>query len=239
MPPELVPWRRSERRRTLRALDRRGALSLRHAVAEGEDAEVLLHGERDVEMSRSGTTRNCAGTCFDSLEPPPIGDRLRGDRRIVVDSPALLGPSRPTHAVGHLEVEPVDEGVRPVPLDDALRAHNPGDRRSTGAGRAGIRRCPCRSSATERTKRSCRSDRHTYAATDPPSARKRPRRDVTSPLAVLPKPSSTRTTVLENSFSPFSSPRNRPMTGVDTCPGRCTRPGRFPDTEGLLRHDEA
>ena len=98
----------------------------------GEHEQVLLDGQRDVEVvelrhdaalgARDASTRPAARKPSTSISPSSA-IACAVSMRIVVDLPAPLGPSRPTHVpVGHVEVEAVDGGDRAEAFDDAAQA---------------------------------------------------------------------------------------------------------------------
>ena len=115
-----------------RPLDRVAPLGAPDPVEVGEDAQVLLDRQRRVEVVelrddaalRPGLLRLAGQLEAEHLELALVGDRLRGQqahrRRLARAVRPEQADARPH---GHVEVEPVHRGDRPVPLDDAPQAN--------------------------------------------------------------------------------------------------------------------
>ena len=111
-----------------RAVHRLLALALRHAVEVGEDEEVLLDGERHVEVVElgddahlgAGLLRVVGQPVAEDLELALVGDDLGGERlhrrRLPRAVRAEQADARPE---GDVEVEAVDRGQRAEALDHA------------------------------------------------------------------------------------------------------------------------
>ena len=105
-----------------RALDRVAPLGAADPVEVREDEQVLLDGQRHVEVvelrRRRRAARAPASTPPGSRKPstsssPSSAIACAVSSRIVVDLPAPFGPEQPdARAVRHVEVEPVDRGDR-------------------------------------------------------------------------------------------------------------------------------
>ena len=114
-----------------RPVDRGAALGARDAVEVGEDEQVLLGGQRDVEVVelrddaalRARRLRVAGQHVAEDLELALVGDRLRGEhlhrRRLARAVGAEQADARP---LGDVEVEAGDGGDLPVALDDAAQA---------------------------------------------------------------------------------------------------------------------
>ena len=122
-----------------RALDRGAPVGARDPVEVREDEQVLLDGERRVEVVelrddaalRARHLRLARQPEAEHLELALVGDRLRGEephrRRL---ARAVRAEQADARALGHVEVEAVDGGDRAVALDDAAQAD--GERTSRG-----------------------------------------------------------------------------------------------------------
>ena len=111
-----------------RMLDRVPPLRPRNAVEMREDEQVLLDGERHIEVVelrhdpalRPGRLRLAGQRESEHLELALVGDRLGGEQ---THRRRLAGAVRPeqadARAYGHVEIETVDGGDRSVALDDA------------------------------------------------------------------------------------------------------------------------
>ena len=114
-----------------RALDRILALAPAEPVEEREHEQVLLDGQRDVEVvelrhdaALRARLLGLAGQLVaEHGELALVGDRLRGEhphrRRL---ARAVRAEQADARALGHVEVEPVDGGDRSVALDDAAQS---------------------------------------------------------------------------------------------------------------------
>jgi hypothetical protein len=111
-----------------RPLDRVSALPARDPVEVGEDEQVLLHGERHVEVVElrrdaelsAGLLRLVRQLEAEHLELALVGDRLRSQQSHRRRLPGPVGAEQAdARALRHVEIEPVDGGDRPVALDDA------------------------------------------------------------------------------------------------------------------------
>ena len=136
MPPrELVDLRRRGGRARLAISSARSIASApsraRHAVEVGEDEQVLLDGQRHVEVVelrhdahlRPRLLRVAGQRVAEHLELALVGDRLRGEQPHRRRLARAVGPEQAdARPLGHVEVEAVDRGDRPVALHDALEA---------------------------------------------------------------------------------------------------------------------
>ena len=121
----------AEARHLERALDRGLALGARDPVEVREHAQVLLDGQRRVEVvelrhdAHLGARRlRVAGErVAEHLDLALVGDRLRGQQPHRGALAGAVGPEQAdAGALGHLEVEVVDRGDLAVALDDAAEA---------------------------------------------------------------------------------------------------------------------
>ena len=109
-----------------RALDRRLALAARDPVEVREHAQVLLDGQRRVEVVElrhdahlgARRLRVARQRVAEHLDLALVGDRLRGQQPHRGRLARAVGPEQPdAGALRHLEVEVVDGGDRAVALD--------------------------------------------------------------------------------------------------------------------------
>ena len=127
--PRVAPV--DELRHLERALDRLAPLGAADPVEVREDEQVLLDGQRRVEVVElrrdaalgARHLRLLGQPEAEHLELALVGDRLRGQEP---HRGRLAGAVRPEQADAgshrDVEVEPVDRGDRPVALDDAAQA---------------------------------------------------------------------------------------------------------------------
>ena len=135
IPPESLSTRLSRRSTRFAISSARSIAARRSArgdpVEVREDEQVLLDGQRRVEVVelrrdpalRAGDLGLLGKPEAEHLELAFVRDRLRGEQ---AHGRRLARPVRPEQAdagaLGHVEVEPVDGGDRPVALDDASEA---------------------------------------------------------------------------------------------------------------------
>ena len=114
-----------------RALDRGAPLGAGDPVEVREDEQVLLDGQRHVEVVelrhdpalRAGRLRLLGQPEAEHLELAFVRDRLRGEQAHGRRLARAVGPEQAdAGALRDVEVEPVDRRDRPVALDDAAQA---------------------------------------------------------------------------------------------------------------------
>src|SRR4051812_19439354 len=118
-----------------RSLDRLLALAAGHAVEVAEDEQVLLDGQRLVEVVelrhdahlRARLLGVLGQLVAEDLELALVGDGLRGEHLHRRRLARAVGSEQPdARALGDLEVEPVDGGELAEALHDAVHAYGQG-----------------------------------------------------------------------------------------------------------------